>query len=85
MTCRFRGHYEGDSQEYRDREELDRLKLERDPVQLLGKKIRAAGGAATSELETVERSVAAEVDAAARKALNGTLPPRERIFQYVYA
>lgn len=85
LTCRFRGHYEGDSQEYRDRAEIERLKRERDPLDVLRKRIESEIGDSGERLKSIERTVAAEVDAAAKKALAGTVPPPERIFEYVHA
>jgi pyruvate dehydrogenase E1 component alpha subunit len=85
MTCRFRGHYEGDAQGYRDREELERLKRDRDPLVLLANRIKAQHADAEGDFETIRRKVAADVDAAARKALGGTPPTRARILEHIYA
>jgi acetoin:2,6-dichlorophenolindophenol oxidoreductase subunit alpha len=85
MTCRFRGHYEGDAQEYRDREELERLMSDRDPMELLGKRIKAQRADAEADLERIRQKVAAEVDAAARKALGGNAPTKSRILEHLYA
>jgi TPP-dependent pyruvate/acetoin dehydrogenase alpha subunit len=84
MTCRFRGHYEGDNQEYRDREELDRLKRERDPLVLLANRITGERADAAVDLERIRQAIAAEVDAAAKKALAGTAPTKARILEHVY-
>jgi acetoin:2,6-dichlorophenolindophenol oxidoreductase subunit alpha len=85
MTCRFRGHYEGDPQEYRDREELDRMKRDRDPVELLARRITEQSPETADKLERIREQVSTDVEAAARKALTGTAPTRERISQYLYA
>lgn len=85
MTCRFRGHYEGDSQEYRDRDELDRLKRDRDPLLLMKQRLGAEMKGAADRVQGIETRVAAEVAAAAAQALAGTAPTRERIFQHLYA
>ena len=85
LTCRFRGHYEGDSQEYRDRAEVERLKRERDPLDVIVKRIRAALPGADARLEIIRGEVAANVAAAAAKARAGTPPPKSRAFEYVYA
>lgn len=84
MTCRFRGHYEGDSQEYREREEIERLKRERDPLDILAQRIRQTADGEQA-IKNIEARVSEEVEAAARKALAGTAPTRERIFQHVYS
>jgi acetoin:2,6-dichlorophenolindophenol oxidoreductase subunit alpha len=85
MTCRFRGHYEGDSQEYRDRAELERLRKERDPLDVVAARIRAATADADRQLDEIRARVAAEVAAAVAKAKAGTAPPKSRVFEYVYA
>jgi TPP-dependent pyruvate/acetoin dehydrogenase alpha subunit len=85
LTCRFRGHYEGDSQEYRDRAELERLRRERDPLDILAKRIQATVADADAQMERIRTSVAAEVSAAAAKALAGSPPTQDRVFEYVYA
>ncbi len=85
LTCRFRGHYEGDNQEYRDRGEIEQLRRDRDPLVLLTKRITASHANAATDLERIRNMVAAEVDAAAKKALAGTAPTKDRIFERLYA
>jgi acetoin:2,6-dichlorophenolindophenol oxidoreductase subunit alpha len=85
LTCRFRGHYEGDAQEYRDRAELDRMRRERDPLDILVQQLRAALPDAEAQMERIRARVAAQVSAAAAKALTGTEPTPDRVFQYVHA
>jgi pyruvate dehydrogenase E1 component alpha subunit len=85
LTCRFRGHYEGDSQDYRDRAELERMRRERDPLDILAKRIGKTRADADAQMEQIRARVAAEVSAAAAKALAGTPPAKERVFDYVYA
>jgi len=85
LTCRFRGHYEGDAQEYRDRGELERLRRERDPLDVVVKQLRTTLPDADAQMELVRSRVAAEVCASATKALTGTAPDKDRVFQYVYA
>ncbi|MDB6087889.1 MAG: hypothetical protein JWN85_673 [Gammaproteobacteria bacterium] len=85
LTCRFRGHYEGDAQEYRDRGELDRQRKDRDPVEIMAARIRSSVPNAEKELEAISERVKSEVAGAAEKAKSGTMPPRSRIYDYVYA
>lgn len=85
MTCRFRGHYEGDAQDYRDRDELERLKRDRDPLELLARRITAERAGAAADLERIRQKVATEVEAAATKALAGKPPTKDRLLQYIYA
>lgn len=85
VTHRFRGHFEGDPGRYRDRDELARLRNERDPVTLLADRIRTESIATDAELAAIRERVEAVVEEAAQKALAGGMPTRERIFQFVHA
>ncbi len=85
MTCRFRGHYEGDSQEYRDRVELEKLRKERDPLDIVLARIRAVAPNADTQLNEIRARVTEEVAAAAAKARAGAAPQKSRVFEYVYA
>lgn len=83
-TFRFRGHYEGDAQPYRTKDQIaaDRV---RDPIEVLATRLLENGTATREELDQLEADVRAEVDRAADIALGGTQPGRERISQYLYA
>jgi acetoin:2,6-dichlorophenolindophenol oxidoreductase subunit alpha len=85
ITQRFRGHFEGDPDNYRDRADLDELRRQRDPILLLAKRILDAGEAREDALRRIDQRIAAEVEAAAVEALKGHKPGRERIFEFVYA
>ena len=85
MTYRFRGHYEGDPDTYRDREEVERWRKERDPILLLANRLRSEGLASEQDLEQIRARVQREVDEAAEEALGAPMPERERIFEFVTA
>ena len=78
-TVRVRGHYEGDQQHYRD-DRADAEDLDRDPVEILRRRIDAGRA---SELDA---KVSAEVNAAFEKALAAPRAEAEEIiFRDVYA
>jgi TPP-dependent pyruvate/acetoin dehydrogenase alpha subunit len=85
MTYRFRGHYEGDPDTYRDRDELERWKKERDPILLLAARLKREGIATDEDFERIRAKVQQEVDEAAQEALKAPMPGRERIFEFVTA
>lgn len=85
MTYRFRGHYEGDPDTYRDRKEVERWKRERDPILLLAERLKSDGLASDQDLEQIRAKVQSEVDSAAEEALKAPMPERERIFESVTA
>jgi TPP-dependent pyruvate/acetoin dehydrogenase alpha subunit len=83
-TYRFRGHFEGDPETYRDKDEVERWK-QRDPITMLAKRLTDEGKATQADLEAIRAKVQREVDEAVEVALRAPMPPRERLFEYVYA
>jgi 2-oxoisovalerate dehydrogenase E1 component len=65
-TYRWHGHYEGDPQRYRSAEEIERWEA-RDPLLLHARQLRKAG-VPDDEVEALESSVAADLDAAVEAA-----------------
>jgi pyruvate dehydrogenase E1 component alpha subunit len=80
-TQRLVGHYIGDPQVYRDKEELSRLQETADPIELLREKL----GLTDEEYETVDREVQELVDASVEFAKAGTDPKPEDALKNVYA
>lgn len=79
MTTRVRGHFEGDSQKYRDAGELESVH-ENDPLTAARAQLQAAG----VDTAAIDQSIAAEVDAAVEAARADALPTMERAIQDVY-
>ena len=80
-TQRLVGHYIGDPQVYRDKEELHRLQETADPIELLREKLALTD----EEYETVDREVQELVDASVEFAKAGTDPKPEDALKNVYA
>ena len=80
-TQRLVGHYIGDPQVYRDKDELHRLQETADPIELLREKL----GLADDEYETVDREVQELVEASVEFAKAGTDPNPEDALKNVYA
>lgn len=66
-TYRFRGHSMSDPLKYRTKEEAERAKL-RDPITLYAEQLKKQGLIDDAQLETMQQSVAEEIDAATRQA-----------------
>jgi pyruvate dehydrogenase E1 component alpha subunit len=62
LTYRYRGHYEGDPQVYRSREEVAQWEA-RDPIQRMRDVLRAQG-VSEHRIAALERAVAAQVEEA---------------------
>ncbi len=80
-TERFSGHYIGDPQVYRDKEEPRRLRATRDPITLLREKL----GVADEEFDELDAEVTEIVEAAVEFAKNGTDPAPEDALKNIYA
>jgi len=80
-TYRLVGHYIGDPQVYRDKEELTELRETQDPIG----KLRARLGLSDEEFEEVDREVQELVEASVEFAKNGTDPKPEDALKNVYA
>jgi pyruvate dehydrogenase E1 component alpha subunit len=84
MTYRFRGHFEGDSETYRTREDVEAW-MQRDPLVTFPRRLVAEGVADDETLRRLADEARAEVDAAAERALGGARPAPERVRDFVYA
>ena len=72
LTQRWRGHYEGDPQKYRDPQELAAARS-RDPLGVAAKRL-AAQDVPAERLRAVEREVEARIEAAVAKARQSPEP-----------
>jgi TPP-dependent pyruvate/acetoin dehydrogenase alpha subunit len=84
VTYRFEGHYFGEPQVYRTREEVSAERLHRDPITLLEGKLLAAG-VDKAELDVQEQTAARAVDEAKAFAEASPDPAPETFDDYVYA
>jgi acetoin:2,6-dichlorophenolindophenol oxidoreductase subunit alpha len=80
-TYRLTGHYVGDPQIYRDKEELKEARETKDPIELL----RARLELSDDEFGAIDSEVTAEVEASVEFAKAGTDPKPEDALKYVYA
>jgi pyruvate dehydrogenase E1 component alpha subunit len=80
-TFRLTGHYVGDPQVYRAREEVREVRQTKDPIE----KLRAKLAVADDEWDELERDVAEIVEASVEFAKNGTDPRPEDALKNVYA
>jgi len=80
-TERLVGHYIGDPQVYRDKEELRRLQETRDPIKLF----REKHGISDEELEEHDSEVQELVEASVEFAKAGTDPKPEDALKNIYA
>ena len=80
-TYRLTGHYVGDPQVYRDKDELKKERETKDPIELL----RARLELSDDEFAAIDNEATAEVAASVEFAKAGTDPRPEDALKYVYA
>jgi pyruvate dehydrogenase E1 component alpha subunit len=80
-TYRLVGHYIGDPQVYRTKEEIEKLRAEKDPIE----RLRARLEVSDEEFEALDKEIEAIVDASVEFAKAGTDPKPEDALKYVYA
>jgi pyruvate dehydrogenase E1 component alpha subunit len=80
-TARFAGHYIGDPQVYRPKDEAKKLRATRDPIQLLREHIELSD----EEFEELDAEVTEMVESAVEFAKSGTDPAPEDALKNVYA
>jgi len=81
-TYRFRAHSMYDPDRYRDKAEVEHWKV-RDPLLLLGDRLRAEGLLDDEAVTAMDAEIAAEIDAAVAFAEAGTDEPIETLAQFV--
>jgi acetoin:2,6-dichlorophenolindophenol oxidoreductase subunit alpha len=87
QTYRYYGHHVGDVDRsyYRPRDEEERWRAERDPIELLRGWIVAEGVASETDLAAVSERAEAEIAAGVEHALAAPYPPEDEVDQHVFA
>ena len=80
---RFRGHFEGDPEAYRDDVE-ESVQRERDPLIQLARKLTDGGAVDEDDLAEIRDRISAEVEAAAEEAAASPMPGPERLHEGLY-
>jgi acetoin:2,6-dichlorophenolindophenol oxidoreductase subunit alpha len=80
-TFRLHGHYIGDPQVYRSKEEIAEVNLTQDPIEHLRGRI----GISDDDFEQLDQEVHGIVEASVEFAKNGTDPQPEDALKFVYA
>jgi acetoin:2,6-dichlorophenolindophenol oxidoreductase subunit alpha len=83
-TCRFYGHHSGDAQLYRGKDEVRRLRAERDCLEHFRRRVGEAGLLDRAELDAIEQDVERLLDHAVETARAAAPPPAEALLRDVY-
>ena len=79
-TYRWEGHYRGDPQVYRTREEVDLWRKTRDPVAVFQARLEAEGLLETGQAQAILQAISAELEAAVRFAETSPDPAPEELY-----
>jgi len=85
ITYRYRGHSMSDPAKYRTREEVQDMREQRDPIELVRKRLLASGRATEDELKEIDREVRARVTEAAEFAQSDPEPDPSELYTDVTA
>jgi pyruvate dehydrogenase E1 component alpha subunit len=83
-TCRFYGHHSGDAQLYRGKDEVKRLREERDCLANFRRRVEEAALLEKDALDAVDSEVAALIDRAVATAREAPIPPESALLTDVY-
>jgi pyruvate dehydrogenase E1 component alpha subunit len=81
-TYRFRAHSMYDPDRYRDKAEIAQWRL-RDPIEVLGSRLREAGELTDGDLAELDAAVAAEIDGSIAAAEAAPIEPIEDLTRFV--
>jgi pyruvate dehydrogenase E1 component alpha subunit len=80
MTYRYRGHSMSDPAKYRSREEVDKVREERDPIERARVRMLGQGYATEDDLKVIDRAIREQVNAAAEFAQTNPEPDARELW-----
>ena len=80
MTYRYRGHSMSDPAKYRTREEVDKVREERDPIERARVRIMENKYASEDELKAIDKEIREIVNASAEFAQNDPEPDVSELY-----
>lgn len=83
-TYRIKGHYVGDPQMYRTKEEVDQRFEENDPIRRFEEYVLKEGILSENEIKAIVAEVVSEVDNAVEFALDSPFPEVEELYSDLY-
>ncbi|MBN2631730.1 MAG: pyruvate dehydrogenase (acetyl-transferring) E1 component subunit alpha [Rhodobacteraceae bacterium] len=85
MTYRYRGHSMSDPAKYRTREEVDKMRSEKDAIDHVRDLLLQGGLASEDDLKTIDKDIKARVNEAAEFAKDSPEPPLADLWTDIYA
>ena len=85
MTYRYRGHSMSDPAKYRTREEVEKIKSEKDAIEHVRELLLQGGHASDEDLKSIDKDIKAIVNDAAEFAKNSPEPDLAELWTDIYA
>jgi pyruvate dehydrogenase E1 component alpha subunit len=85
MTYRYRGHSMSDPAKYRTREEVEKIKSEKDCIEQVRDLLLQGGHASEEDLKTIDKEIKALVNEAAEFSKESPEPPVDELWTDIYA
>ncbi|WP_412554895.1 pyruvate dehydrogenase (acetyl-transferring) E1 component subunit alpha [Shimia sp. MIT1388] len=84
-TYRYRGHSMSDPAKYRTREEVQKMREERDPIESVRQMLLTGKHASEDDLKAIDKEIKAIVNASADFAKESPLPDESELWTDIYA
>jgi pyruvate dehydrogenase E1 component alpha subunit len=85
LTYRYRGHSMSDPAKYRTREEVEKVRMEHDPIEQSRKRILGMKWASEEQLKKIEAEVRSNINEASEFAIQDREPDVSELYADVYA
>jgi pyruvate dehydrogenase E1 component alpha subunit len=83
-TYRFHGHHAGDPLNYREKDEVERWRLQ-DPIERVKQVAVERGAMSAAEIASLETQIEAQIDEAVEFARNSPEPTPDQLMTDIYA
>jgi len=85
VAKRWYGHFEGDPQHYRTKDELESIRKNNDPLVIFRTKVEGAGILDAKDLDSIDNKVVDEISSALEKAKDSPVPDVKELTKNVYS
>jgi pyruvate dehydrogenase E1 component alpha subunit len=85
MTYRYRGHSMSDPAKYRTREEVEKMRSEKDAIEQVRDLLLTGGHASDEDLKAIDKEIKAIVNEAAEFSKDSPEPPLSELWTDIYA
>ena len=85
MTYRYRGHSMSDPAKYRTRDEVEKMRAERDPIEHVRQMLLAGNHVSEDDLKAIDREIKDVVNEAAEFSKESPEPPLDELWTDIYA